>query len=161
MKPPYAIGSVPSLSGHAVAYRWRSLPRVRRHDKWNSSTTQGIFCVPNASLCTSSPYMPLLPTRTDLIGQRSSESGWDRAEAVSVAGWGAAKERGSNPCDQSITGGSSPPSDAQAKGLPLTSGVVQYSIISSTILMLYILCYYIIGVTWVVRIWHHNLTCQR
>ena len=31
MKPPYAIGSVPSLSGHVVAYRWRSLPRVRRH----------------------------------------------------------------------------------------------------------------------------------
>ena len=30
MKPPYAIGSVPSLSGHATAYRWRSLPRVRR-----------------------------------------------------------------------------------------------------------------------------------
>ena len=31
MKPPYAIGSVPSLSGQAIAYRWRSLPRVRRH----------------------------------------------------------------------------------------------------------------------------------
>ena len=31
MKPPYAIGSVPSLSGHAIAYRWRSLARVRRH----------------------------------------------------------------------------------------------------------------------------------
>ena len=31
MKLPYAIGSVPSLSGHTVAYRWRSLPRVRRH----------------------------------------------------------------------------------------------------------------------------------
>ena len=31
MKPPNAIGSVPSLSGHANAYRWRSLPRVRRH----------------------------------------------------------------------------------------------------------------------------------
>ena len=31
MKPPNAIGSVPSLSGHAFAYRWRSLPRVRRH----------------------------------------------------------------------------------------------------------------------------------
>ena len=30
-KPPYAIGSVPSLSGLAIAYRWRSLPRVRRH----------------------------------------------------------------------------------------------------------------------------------
>ena len=31
MKPPYAIGSVPSLSGHSIAYRWRSLPRVRQH----------------------------------------------------------------------------------------------------------------------------------
>ena len=31
MKPPYAIGSVPSLSGHAIAYRWRSLPRIRQH----------------------------------------------------------------------------------------------------------------------------------
>ena len=30
-KPPYAIGPVPSLSGHTIAYRWRSLPRVRRH----------------------------------------------------------------------------------------------------------------------------------
>ena len=30
-KPPYANGSVPSSSGHANAYRWRSLPRVRRH----------------------------------------------------------------------------------------------------------------------------------
>ena len=31
LKPPCAIGSVPSLSGHAIAYRWRALPRVRRH----------------------------------------------------------------------------------------------------------------------------------
>ena len=31
MKPPYAIGSVPSSSVHAIAYRWRSLLRVRRH----------------------------------------------------------------------------------------------------------------------------------
>ena len=31
LKSPYAIGSVPSLSGDAIAYRWRSLPRVRRH----------------------------------------------------------------------------------------------------------------------------------
>ena len=29
--PPYAIGSVRGLSGHAIAYRWRPLPRVRRH----------------------------------------------------------------------------------------------------------------------------------
>ena len=28
---PYAIGSVQSLSGHAIAYRWRSLPRARQH----------------------------------------------------------------------------------------------------------------------------------
>ena len=31
LKPPCAIGSVPSLSGHAIAYRWPSLPNVRRH----------------------------------------------------------------------------------------------------------------------------------
>ena len=31
MKSPYAIGSVPSSSGHAIAYQWRSLPRIRRH----------------------------------------------------------------------------------------------------------------------------------
>ena len=30
LKPPYAIESVPSLLGHANAYRWHSLPRVRR-----------------------------------------------------------------------------------------------------------------------------------
>ena len=29
--PPHTIGSVQSLSGHAVAYRCRSLPRVRWH----------------------------------------------------------------------------------------------------------------------------------
>ena len=27
--PPYTIGSVTTLSSHAIAYRWRSLPRVR------------------------------------------------------------------------------------------------------------------------------------
>ena len=27
--PPCVIGSVPSLSAHAIAYQWRSLPRVR------------------------------------------------------------------------------------------------------------------------------------
>ena len=39
-KPPYAIGSVPSLSGHAIAYQWRSLPRVRRH---RASKPQGSY----------------------------------------------------------------------------------------------------------------------
>ena len=38
IKPLYAIGSVPSLSSDAIAYRWRSLPRVRRH---RASTPQG------------------------------------------------------------------------------------------------------------------------
>ena len=37
-KPPYVIGSVPSESGHAIAYRWRSLPRVRWH---RASSPQG------------------------------------------------------------------------------------------------------------------------
>ena len=40
-KPPYAIGPVPSSSSHAIAYyRWRLLPRVRRH---RASKPQGIF----------------------------------------------------------------------------------------------------------------------
>ena len=42
MKPPNAIGSVPSLSGHANVYRWRSLPRVRRH-----RATVNLKVVPN------------------------------------------------------------------------------------------------------------------
>ena len=40
IKPPYAIGSVPSLSGYAFAYLWRSLPRVRRH---RASKPQGSY----------------------------------------------------------------------------------------------------------------------
>ena len=30
-KPPHAIGPIPNVSGRAIAYRWRLLPRVRRH----------------------------------------------------------------------------------------------------------------------------------
>ena len=37
LKPTYAIGSVPSLSGHAIAYLLRSLPRVRQR----ASSPQG------------------------------------------------------------------------------------------------------------------------
>ena len=41
MKPPYAIGSVPSLSGHAITYRWRSLPVVRETNvNMNSHTNK-------------------------------------------------------------------------------------------------------------------------
>ena len=36
--PPYTVGSVPGLSGHGIAYRWRPLPRVRRH---KASSPQG------------------------------------------------------------------------------------------------------------------------
>ena len=36
--PPHTIGPVPSLWGHAIAYRWRSLPRVRWH---RASSPQG------------------------------------------------------------------------------------------------------------------------
>ena len=43
LKPPYAIGSIPSLSGHAIAYRWRSLPRVHRH---RASKPQGKRVLP-------------------------------------------------------------------------------------------------------------------
>ena len=35
---PHTTRSVPSLSGHAIAYRWRSLPRVRWH---RASSPQG------------------------------------------------------------------------------------------------------------------------
>ena len=41
LKPSYAIRSVASLSGHhAIAYRWRSLPRICRH---RASKPQGSF----------------------------------------------------------------------------------------------------------------------
>ena len=53
-KPPYTIGSVPSLSGHAIACRWRSLPRVHRH---RASTPQG----------SSKRVLPLQVTMDQLI----------------------------------------------------------------------------------------------
>ena len=64
---PYAIGSVPSLSGHALAYRWRSLPRVRRH---RASSPQG-----NSSdgccLCRS-PWNVRLSFPTPIIGMKEA-----------------------------------------------------------------------------------------
>ena len=53
-KPPYAIGSVPSLSGHAIAYRWRSVPRIHRH---RASSPEG-----SSSCCLGrSHHAPLFP----------------------------------------------------------------------------------------------------
>ena len=51
LKPPYAIGSVPSLAGHAIAYRWRSLPRVcwYRASSPQGSSSNG------CCLCTTAP----------------------------------------------------------------------------------------------------------
>ena len=49
MKPPYALGPVPSLSGHAIAYRWRSLPRVRRR----ASKSQGKQNISAEPVCSS------------------------------------------------------------------------------------------------------------
>ena len=52
--PPCAIGSVPSLSGNVIAYRWRSLPRVRprRASSPQGSSSKG------CRLCRS-PYGPI------------------------------------------------------------------------------------------------------
>ena len=63
LKPPYTMGSVPSSSGYAIAYRWHSLPRVRRH---RASRPQGIVlneCCLGRSPWTNQ-YAPLFPTPT-------------------------------------------------------------------------------------------------
>ena len=54
-KPRYIIRSVPSLSGHAIAYRWRSLPRVRRH---RASIPQGALAGHHGriNMCLSFPH---------------------------------------------------------------------------------------------------------
>ena len=62
MKPPYAIGSVPSLSGHAIAYRWQ--PRVRRHRAFK----------PQGS---SERVLPWQITMDQLIFASVSHTNWD------------------------------------------------------------------------------------
>ena len=42
--PSTAIGPVPSWSGHAIAYRWRSLPRVRRRRGRSLQGSSSIRC---------------------------------------------------------------------------------------------------------------------
>ena len=55
--PPYVIESVSSLSGHAIAYRWRSVPRVRRNSTSSpqgSSSNGSCLCITMDQLmCTS------------------------------------------------------------------------------------------------------------
>ena len=59
--PSYAIGSVPSLSGHAIAYRWRSLPRVRGYRAFSSqgSSNNGCcFCITMDELISALLFSP-------------------------------------------------------------------------------------------------------
>ena len=62
-KPPYSIGPVPSLPGHVIVYRWRSLPRVRRH---SASKPQGSSSRTSAALASpwANKYAPLFLTPT-------------------------------------------------------------------------------------------------
>ena len=71
-KPPYAIGSVPSLSGQAFAYRWRSLSRVRRR---GASKPQG----------TSERVLPWQVTVDQLIIASLSQTHyWDEVGMLKV-----------------------------------------------------------------------------
>ena len=58
--PPYVIGSVPSLSDHTYAYRWRLLPRVRRHRAKRSQESSSNGCCPCRLPWTNS-CVPLFP----------------------------------------------------------------------------------------------------
>ena len=64
----YAIWSVPSLSGHAIAYRGHSLPRVRRH---KVSCPQGSFSN-GCYICIS------FPTPTNGLKPRLDNNSWKR-----------------------------------------------------------------------------------
>ena len=84
MKPPDAIGSVPSLSGHAIAYRWRShffglatnALNVRNNNNNNNcresagTGSVNLKVVPNECCLGRSPwtnyYAPLFPTPTTI-----------------------------------------------------------------------------------------------
>ena len=62
---PHTIGLVPSLSGHAIAYRWRSLPRVRWHRASSPQGSSSNGCCPCITmdqmlLCSSLFPHPLL-----------------------------------------------------------------------------------------------------
>ena len=63
LKPPCTIGSVPSLSVHAITYRWRSLPRVRQHraSKLQGSPSNGC-CLGRSPWTMTNYYAPLIPT---------------------------------------------------------------------------------------------------
>ena len=77
MKPPYAIGSVPSLSGHAIAYRWRSLPRVRRHraGKPQGSSERVLPCQFTMCVCVLSSHSFWTSSSLDVPAGVTQEEG--------------------------------------------------------------------------------------
>ena len=82
---PYAIGSVPSLSGHAIAYRWRSLPTVRRH---RASKPQGSS---ERVLQVAGHYGPIVcGTRSSVLAGLSCTKGvwyiydWDTGSSILI-----------------------------------------------------------------------------
>ena len=62
-KPPYAVRSVPSLSSHAIAYRWRSLPIACRHRVSKPQGSSSNECCFSRSPWTNQ-YAALFPTPT-------------------------------------------------------------------------------------------------
>ena len=86
MKPPYAIGSVPGLLGHAFAYRWRSLPRVRRH---RASKPQG----------SSERVLPWQITMDQLIFASLSHTHyWYEMAYGGINKWTPPRKSEGNPC---------------------------------------------------------------
>ena len=63
----YAIRPVPSLSGHAVAYRWRSLPRVCWH---RASSPKVVPVTGAASVAYSGPINVRLFSPTPTIAMK-------------------------------------------------------------------------------------------
>ena len=77
LKPPYAFGSVPSLSGHVIAYRWRSLPRLRQD---RASKPQG----------SSERVLPWQVTMDQLIYASLSRTHyWSEVDMLKVPAWKA------------------------------------------------------------------------
>ena len=68
MKPPYTIGSVPSLSGHAIAYRWCSLPRLRRHRASKAQGSSEQYDTYNETVVTETKHEQEMPRPLTFLG---------------------------------------------------------------------------------------------
>ena len=92
---PHTIGSVPSLSGHAIAYRLRSLPRVRWHrasSPQGSSSNGCCLCITMDQKCYCAPlfshthYWYTVNIMSKLSGVFSSHSFWTSSSLDVPAG---------------------------------------------------------------------------